>query len=67
MHKLCIRINKKVVKAMKAGLVFLGVAAGAAAAAVSISMMYPDIYRRMVRDGRRAMKKGKRFARNMGM
>ncbi|HHT87219.1 MAG TPA: hypothetical protein GXZ61_06120 [Clostridiales bacterium] len=52
---------------MKSGLVFLGMAAGAAVAAVSISMMYPDIYRRMVRDGRRALRKGKRFARNMGI
>ena len=39
-----------------------GIAIGAAAATAAVTSMYPDISRRMMRDGRRAWRNGKRMA-----
>ncbi|MEG1559562.1 MAG: hypothetical protein RRY79_02445 [Clostridia bacterium] len=52
---------------MKIGAMILGLAAGVAVATATISVMYPDVSRRMLRDGKRAMKDGKRIACKMGM
>lgn len=44
----------------------LGVIAGAAITLTAISSMYPDVPRRMMRDGRRAVRSTRRTVCNMG-
>ncbi len=51
---------------MRTGSLLTGVAAGMTIAAAAITVMYPDVYRRMKRDSRRAVKNGKRFIGRMG-
>lgn len=48
------------------GLVFVaGAAVGMAAAAAAITSMYPDVSRRMARDGRRMVRMGSSAVRRM--
>ena len=51
---------------MKTGSVITGMAAGMAIAAAAITVMYPDVYRRMMRDSKRAIKNGKKFVNKLG-
>ena len=51
---------------MKAGSVVTGMAAGMAIAATAITIMYPDVYRRMMRDSKRAVKNGKKLINKIG-
>ena len=51
---------------MKTGSLVTGIAAGMAIAAAAITIVYPDVYRRMMRDGKRAVKNGKRFITRLG-
>lgn len=43
-----------------------GLAAGMAIAGMAITSMYPDVSRRMMRDGRRAFRGGKRIITRIG-
>lgn len=43
----------------------IGMVAGAALAVTAITSMYPDVPRRMLRDGKRAFRAGKRMMSNM--
>ncbi len=43
----------------------IGVAAGMTVAAAALTSMYPDISRRMMRDGRKMCRYGKRAIENM--
>ncbi len=43
----------------------IGVAAGMTLAAAALTSMYPDISRRMLRDGRKACRCGRRMIENM--
>lgn len=51
---------------MKVGTV-LSVAAGMAVSAAAITIMYPDVYRRMLRDGKKTFKKGQKLMNKMGL
>ena len=54
------RIEKEV-NEMKPLMLGIGMAAGAALAVTAITMIYPDVSRRMMRDGKRAVNMGKRM------
>ena len=45
----------------------IGMVAGAALAVTAITSIYPDVPRRMVRDGKRAFRAGKRMMSNFNM
>lgn len=51
---------------MKVGSVVTGMAAGMAIAATAITVMYPDVYRRMMRDSKRVLKSGKKLIKGIG-
>lgn len=57
--------NEKEVKQMKPLAMGLGMIAGAALAVTAITTMYPDVPRRMLRDGKRAVRTGKRMMQAM--
>ncbi|MBR0425998.1 MAG: hypothetical protein IJK01_07760 [Clostridia bacterium] len=46
---------------MKPLMLGLGMAAGAALAVTAITTVYPDVPRRMIRDGKRVVNMGKRM------
>jgi len=52
---------------MKSLAMGLGMVAGAALAVTAITSIYPDVPRRMVRDGKRALRTGKRMMSNFSM
>lgn len=45
---------------MKLGTV-IGTTVGIAAGIAAVSVMYPDVYRRMMRDGKKVCKKAQKF------
>lgn len=51
---------------MKSIAVGLGMVAGAAITLVAVNSMYPDVTRRMMRDGRRCVRDTKRMICDMG-
>jgi len=51
---------------MKTVTFITGVAAGMAVATAALTSMYPDVPRRMARDSRRALRKGRRVAHRIG-
>ena len=59
-------ISVKEVNKMKVAALGIGMAAGAALAVTLINSLYPDVPRRMVRDGKRMWRKSKRMCK-MGM
>lgn len=57
---------EKEVNDMKPLALSIGMVAGAALAVTAITAMYPDVPRRMKRDGKRAVNMGKRMWNVMG-
>lgn len=44
-----------------------GIFAGMAVSTAAITVLYPDVYRRMLRDGKKTLKKGQKLMNKMGM